>query len=75
MVTVRLSNSRGQEASPRTGSGTTTADNREWDDDGDITFRIPEHVAWEINELAEEEGYSWACFAPALPLLPRDRLR
>jgi hypothetical protein len=23
-------------------------------------------VAWEINELAEEEGYSWAFFAPAL---------
>ena len=27
---------------------------------------IPEHVAWEINELAEEEDYAWACFAPAL---------
>src|SRR3954462_6786923 len=39
---------------------------REWGDEGDITFEIPEHVAWEINELAEEEGYSWACFAPAL---------
>jgi hypothetical protein len=41
-------------------------ENREWDDDGDITFQIPEHVAWEIDELAEEEGYSWACFYPAL---------
>jgi hypothetical protein len=41
-------------------------ENREWDDDGDITFQIPEHVAWEIKGLAEEEGYSWACFAPAL---------
>ena len=30
----------------------------EWSDDGDITFDIPEHVAWQINELAEEEGYS-----------------
>jgi hypothetical protein len=39
---------------------------REWDDDGDLMFQIPERVAWEINELAEEEGYSWACFAPAL---------
>ena len=41
-------------------------EDREWGDDGDITFTIPEHVAWEINELAEEEDYSWACFAPAL---------
>jgi hypothetical protein len=40
-------------------------ENREWDDDGDITFAIPEHVAWKIDELAEEEGYSWACFARA----------
>jgi hypothetical protein len=41
-------------------------EDRGWDDDGEITFLIPEHVAWEIDELAEEEGYSWACFAPAL---------
>jgi hypothetical protein len=41
-------------------------ENREWDDQGDITFQIPEHVAWEITGLAEEEGYSWACFVPAL---------
>jgi hypothetical protein len=41
--------------------------NQKWDDaDSDITFTIPEHVAWEINELAQEEDYSWACFAPAL---------
>ncbi len=26
-------------------------EDREWGDDGDITFHIPEHVAWEINEL------------------------
>jgi hypothetical protein len=39
---------------------------REWGDDGEITFDIPEHVAWQINELAEEEGYSWACFAEKL---------
>jgi hypothetical protein len=39
---------------------------REWADDGDITFGIPEHVAWQINDLAEAEGYSWACFAPDL---------
>ena len=39
-------------------------EDREWSDEGDISFVIPEHVAWEINELAEEEDYSWACFAP-----------
>ncbi len=32
----------------------------------EITFAIPEHVAWGINELAQEEDYSWACFAPSL---------
>jgi hypothetical protein len=41
-------------------------EDREWSDDGDIRVLIPEHVAWEINELAEEEGYSWACFAQVL---------
>ena len=41
-------------------------EDREWGDDADITFLIPEHVAWEINELAEDEDYAWACFAPAL---------
>jgi hypothetical protein len=41
-------------------------EDRAWNDDGDITFLMPDHVAWAINELAEEEGYSWACFAPAL---------
>ena len=41
-------------------------EDREWGDDGDITFEIPEHVAWEIRELAEEEDFDWACFAPSL---------
>jgi len=41
-------------------------EDREWGDDADIAFTIPEHLAWEIRELAEEEDYSWACFAPAL---------
>ncbi len=41
-------------------------EDREWSDDADITFTIPEHVAWEINELAEEEDHTWACFAPSL---------
>ena len=32
-------------------------EDREWGDNTDITFTIPEHVAWQINELAEEEDY------------------
>ena len=39
---------------------------RGWYEQRDITFQVPEHVSWQFNELAEEEGYSWACFAPAL---------
>jgi hypothetical protein len=41
-------------------------EDRAWADEGDITFTIPEHVAWQINELAEEEDHTWACFAPEL---------
>lgn len=37
-----------------------------WDDEGEIVFTVPEHVAWEINRLAEEEEYLWPCFAPSL---------
>jgi hypothetical protein len=38
----------------------------EWDDEGEIEFTVAEHVAWEINSLAEEEEYQWPCFAPDL---------
>jgi hypothetical protein len=34
----------------------------EWDQDGDIAFRIPEHKAWEIRNLADEEDCIWPCF-------------
>ncbi|MFX6949509.1 hypothetical protein ABTH81_20720, partial [Acinetobacter baumannii] len=39
---------------------------RDWDDPVDITFLIPEHVAWHIHNMAEECGYNWDCFAPEL---------
>lgn len=39
---------------------------QEWSDPVDIMFSIPEHIAWEIRDLAEEEGYLWPCFSPAL---------
>ena len=38
----------------------------DWDFDGDITFAIPEHVAWEIKEMGERNNYLWDCFAPVL---------
>jgi hypothetical protein len=38
----------------------------EWDDTEDITFLVPEHVAWQIRDLAEEEEFLWPCFAPEL---------
>jgi hypothetical protein len=41
-------------------------EDRAWADDGDVTFVISEPIAWQINELAEQGGYSWACFAPDL---------
>lgn len=34
----------------------------EWDDDTDITFKIPEHVAWEIRDGIMENGID--CFCP-----------
>ena len=41
-------------------------EDREWRDDGDISFDLPEAIAWEINQLAEKEGYSWPCFGADL---------
>lgn len=38
----------------------------EWEDDGEITFLLPEHVSWRVRDLAEEEGNAWPCFAPDL---------
>lgn len=36
----------------------------DWDSEVDITFSIPEHVAWEIREACEEDNL--ACFSPEL---------
>jgi hypothetical protein len=38
-------------------------EDREWGDDGDITFQIPEHLAWEIRPGRTGR---WTCFAPEL---------
>ena len=36
----------------------------EWEGAGDITYYLPEHIAWEMAEAIEENGL--ACFAPEL---------
>lgn len=36
----------------------------DWDDDEDITYLIPEHVAWLIKDICDAGDL--ACFAPAL---------
>jgi len=33
----------------------------EWDHEGDLTFMIPEHKAWEINDLLQGEDFELAC--------------
>jgi hypothetical protein len=38
----------------------------EWSADAAITFNVPEHVAWELNELAEQEDFLFPCFAGEL---------
>ena len=38
----------------------------EWDDACDIAFLVPEHIAWQIGEIAEECEHRWDCFAPDL---------
>jgi hypothetical protein len=35
----------------------------DWDCEGDITFTMPEHVAWAIDGLAEEGEHQWALFS------------
>lgn len=44
-------------------------DVEELDNENEITFEIPEWLAWEIRGLIEDDGrdpYPWDCFAPAL---------
>lgn len=38
----------------------------EWLQGGDVSFEIPEHAAWAIAELAEQEGNLWPCFSHGL---------
>lgn len=37
-------------------------EDKEWDDDGEITFEISESSAWEIKALAKEDNNFFPCF-------------
>lgn len=41
-------------------------EDHEWDSSEPLTFYIPEHVAWRIRELAEEENFMFPCFSEEL---------
>ncbi|CAK9251252.1 unnamed protein product [Sphagnum jensenii] len=43
---------------------TASPEDADWDDVRDITYDMPEHIAWEIRELFEEDNFEFACFAP-----------
>jgi len=43
-----------------------TPEEAEWDQPGDMAFTVPEHVAWQIRDLAEAEDFLWPCFAGEL---------
>lgn len=34
----------------------------EWSGDYDITFNVPEHIAWLINDIIKERNYALDCF-------------
>lgn len=43
-------------------------EDQEWGQEGDITFEIPEHAAWKIRDLCEEEEMLFPCFGDNLVL-------
>lgn len=38
----------------------------DWDSPCDITFKIPENIAWNIRDNAKSEDGYWPCFAKEL---------
>jgi hypothetical protein len=38
----------------------------EWDAPEDVTFNVPEFVAWQILEIADACNNRWDCFSPKL---------
>jgi len=41
-------------------------EDREWADEADITFDLPEHVAWEIQRMTKEVHLLRPLFGPPL---------
>lgn len=41
-------------------------DDVDWDFKGEITFLVPEHVAWEVQKICDEEAGLWPCFSDDL---------
>lgn len=37
--------------------------NEQWDSSGDVTYQIPEHKAWEINEMGNNCNFIWDCLS------------
>lgn len=40
----------------------------EWDAEGTVTYRVPEHVAWAIRDLFASEDWLFPCFDGDLSL-------
>lgn len=38
----------------------------DWDERADITFLVPEYIAWEIDDIGVESYYMWDCFSDKL---------
>ena len=57
-----LSNCKQFIIDPETGAPDYDFD--DWDCKWDITFEVPEHIAWSIRELFEDEDMLFPCFAP-----------
>jgi hypothetical protein len=44
----------------------TLPSNADWFEEGNITFNIPEYVAWNIYAIGEECNFLWDCFVEEL---------
>ena len=44
------------------------SDDLEWNSTKDITFDLPEHIAWQLLDLAKQDDESFPCFSESLTL-------
>ena len=38
----------------------------QWDSKVDLEFRVEEHIAWQIQQIRDDDAGDWTCFAPRL---------